>query len=89
MLHLFRGVCSAVEFMHDYKGPNNARTAYTTKNPILDDEGGEQHQSQQQQQSKPLLSSTSQQESSSAIETHAPGKEGQVVPWAHRDIKPG
>ncbi|KAI7859366.1 other/NAK protein kinase [Circinella umbellata] len=89
MLHLFRGVCTAVEFMHDYKGANNARTGYTTKNPILDDEGGEHHQSQQQQQSKPLLSSTSQQESSSAIETHAPGKEGEVVPWAHRDIKPG
>ncbi|KAI9496663.1 other/NAK protein kinase [Zychaea mexicana] len=88
MLHLFRGVCSAVEFMHDYKGASGARTGYTTQNPILDDEGGDHHH-QQQQQTKPLLSSTSQQETSSAIETHTPGKEGEVVPWAHRDIKPG
>ncbi|KAI8139518.1 other/NAK protein kinase [Fennellomyces sp. T-0311] len=83
MLQLFRGVCTAVEFMHTYKGLRATRTGYTTKNPILDDEDADQ------QQRKALLSSASQQETSSAIETHAPGKEGEIVPWAHRDIKPG
>lgn len=80
MLEIFRGVCSAVEFMHTFKVPSGARTKYTTKNPILDDEDAEH------QQDRALLSS---QEASSAIDTQVSGKEGQVVPWAHRDIKPG
>lgn len=84
MLSLMRGVCTAVEFMHTYKMPTGARTRYTAKNPILDDDDTDDHQ-----QNRALLSSQGQQETSSGIETHAPGKEGDVVPWAHRDIKPG
>ncbi|KAI7877899.1 kinase-like protein [Lichtheimia hyalospora FSU 10163] len=84
MLAIMRGVCTAVEYMHTYKMPTGTRTKYTAKNPILDDDD-----TNDDQQNRALLSSQGQQETSSGIETHAPGKEGDIVPWAHRDIKPG
>lgn len=84
MLTLFRGVCSAIQYMHTYKRPGGGRRQYPAKNPIT---GGEDDV--HRQDTAPLLSGQTHQEQSSSIETHPPGKEDDIIPWAHRDIKPG
>ncbi|KAI8096776.1 kinase-like domain-containing protein [Halteromyces radiatus] len=85
MLQLFHDICVSVAYLHTYKPPGATRTQYAAngQNPMEDDNN---HPRQDQQ---PLLSGQQQQQESSRIETHKPGMENEIVPWAHRDIKPG
>ncbi|KAI9316534.1 kinase-like domain-containing protein [Dichotomocladium elegans] len=80
ILHIMRGVASAVEYIHTFKAPTGARLRYNDE---------EADMNQHRQDRAALLGSQSQQDTSSAIQTHTPGKEDEILPWAHRDIKPG
>lgn len=74
-------MCNAVEYLHTFKAPRGVRSKYAPEQsqPI--------HDADDQRQA--LLSGGQHQDQSTTIETHAPGKEDEPVPWAHRDIKPG
>ncbi|CAO3625975.1 unnamed protein product [Cunninghamella echinulata] len=82
MLQLFHDVCVAVAYLHSYKRPGVTRKTYAANGQHpMDDEDHRQDQA--------LLSGQHHQQESSRIETHKPGMEHEIVPWAHRDIKPG
>jgi serine/threonine kinase 16 len=76
LLRQFRDVCSAVEYMHTFKSKGGARHYYGA-NPMVLDDG--HHQA--------LLGG--QQEQVEGQNDAAKGEKGEIVPWAHRDIKPG
>ncbi|CAO3609554.1 unnamed protein product [Cunninghamella blakesleeana] len=82
MLQLFHDICVAVAYLHNYKRPRVTRKTYTANDHPMEDE-------QNHRQDQSLLSGQQFQHESSRIETHKPGMEDEIVPWAHRDIKPG
>ncbi|KAL9551649.1 hypothetical protein MBANPS3_004163 [Mucor bainieri] len=78
MLRMFREVCVAVEALHTYKAQGGARVLYAPSQVISPED--------ENRQDEALLSHTQDQPSGGQLET---GKRGEMVPWAHRDIKPG
>ncbi|KAI7900038.1 protein kinase [Cokeromyces recurvatus] len=79
MIQIFREICEAVEVLHTYKAQGGARVMYEPSQAISPEEENKQDQ-------QALLSH--QQEQPSGV-TKMDGKRGEIVPWAHRDIKPG
>ncbi|KAI8069565.1 kinase-like domain-containing protein [Gongronella butleri] len=77
LLQLFHDVCVAVAYLHTYKPPGATRTTYEAQ---VDED---------RQDRQALLSGQQLPNQSSNIQTHKPGQEHEIVPWAHRDIKPG
>jgi serine/threonine kinase 16 len=73
MLRLFRDVCVAVEAMHTYVAQGSARLLYEPNQIITPED-------------QALLS---QHEEASGTTISQGGQQGEMVPWAHRDIKPG
>lgn len=82
MLQLFHDICVAVAYLHSYKRPGVTRKTYSANDHPMEDENNHR-------QDQALLSGQQFQHESSRIETHKPGMEDEIVPWAHRDIKPG
>ncbi|ORX59577.1 kinase-like protein [Hesseltinella vesiculosa] len=78
LLQLFHDVCIAVAYLHNYKPPRATTTAYAAQT----DDGPRQDR-------EALLAGQQLQNQSSTIQTHQPGQEHEIIPWAHRDIKPG
>ncbi|KAL7313194.1 Serine/threonine-protein kinase env7 [Mucor circinelloides] len=78
MLRMFREVCVAVEALHTYKAQGGARVLYAPSQVISPED--------ENRQDEALLSHSQDQPSGGQLET---GKRGEMVPWAHRDIKPG
>lgn len=75
MLRVFRDVCESVHYLHTYKTKGSARTMYATNQPMTTEDDREA-----------LLRNQQDQPSGEQIQM---GERGEVVPWAHRDIKPG
>ncbi|ORZ09796.1 other/NAK protein kinase [Absidia repens] len=86
MIQLFHDICVSVAYLHTYTPPKATVTQYSnnSQNPMDEDD---QHHPRPDRQA--LLDGQQRQNESSRIETHKPGMENQIVPWAHRDIKPG
>ncbi|KAI8374433.1 kinase-like domain-containing protein [Radiomyces spectabilis] len=84
ILQLFHGICIAVQVLHTYKAASGVRTHYESsgQNTIEDE-----HNHTDDRQDQALLSNQVQQDAS--VVAPLPGKEGDIIPWAHRDIKPG
>ncbi|KAI8362748.1 other/NAK protein kinase [Blakeslea trispora] len=78
MLRIFRQVCVAVRYLHTYKAKGGARVMYEPSQVMSAEE--------ESRQDEALLNGHQEQPSGEQIET---GKRGEIVPWAHRDIKPG
>ncbi|CAO3652199.1 unnamed protein product [Mucor hiemalis] len=80
MLRMFREICVAVRAVHTYKAQGGARAMYQPSQVISPEE--------ENRQDEALLANNPQDESAGG-EQIAMGKRGEMVPWAHRDIKPG
>lgn len=80
MIRMFREMCVAVEALHTYKAQGGARVMYEPSQVISTED--------ESRQDEALLSRNPQDESAGG-EQVAVGKRGEMVPWAHRDIKPG
>lgn len=80
MLRVFRDVCQAVHYLHTYKTKGAARTLYDTNQTMSTED---EHHSQDREA---LLRNQQDQPSGEHIQM---GQRGEIVPWAHRDIKPG
>ncbi|KAI8995008.1 Pkinase-domain-containing protein [Pilobolus umbonatus] len=78
MLVLFLHVCDAVKAMHTYTSQGGAKTQYQPLHSISPDE--------ESRQDKTLLLSENTQNQTG---DQTMGKRGELLPWAHRDIKPG
>jgi serine/threonine kinase 16 len=78
MLRLFREICVGVRVMHTFRGRSAARIQYEPTHAMTHEEESRQDQA--------LLGGSHQEQSTGGIA--AEGK-GEVIPWAHRDIKPG
>ncbi|ORE02907.1 kinase-like protein [Rhizopus microsporus var. microsporus] len=78
MFRLFREICVGVRVMHTFRGQSAARIQYEPTHAMTHEEESRQDQA--------LLGGSHQEQSTGGIA--AEGK-GEVVPWAHRDIKPG
>ncbi|KAI9343803.1 other/NAK protein kinase [Pilaira anomala] len=79
MMRMFREICVAVKAMHTYKAKGGARVMYEPSQVITTED--------ENRQDEALLSRNPQDDSTG--DQVAPGKRGEMVPWAHRDIKPG
>lgn len=78
MLRLFREICVGVRVMHTFQGQSAARTQYEPTHAMTHEEESRQDQA--------LLGGSHQEQYTGGIA--AEGR-GEVIPWAHRDIKPG
>ncbi|KAI8889444.1 kinase-like protein [Backusella circina FSU 941] len=76
MLRLFRDVCVAVEAMHTYVAQGSSRLLYEP-NQIITPEN------------QALLSNQDEPSGGQSTTISQGGQKGEMVPWAHRDIKPG
>jgi serine/threonine kinase 16 len=81
MIRMFRDICIAVQALHTYTAQGGARVMYEPSQVISPEE--------ESRQDEALLSRTQQQDQSTGGQQVAVGKKGEMVPWAHRDIKPG
>jgi serine/threonine kinase 16 len=79
MLRLFKDVCEAVKYLHTYKTRGSARTMYSANQGISTED-------EHSQDREALLRNQQDQPSGEQIQM---GERGEIVPWAHRDIKPG
>lgn len=79
MMRMFREICVAVKEMHTYKAKGGARAMYEPSQVITTED--------ESRQDEALLSRNPQDDSTG--DQVALGKRGEMVPWAHRDIKPG
>ncbi|KAG1455525.1 hypothetical protein G6F46_005575 [Rhizopus delemar] len=78
MLQLFREICVGVQVLHTYRGQGGARIQYESNQPMSHEEESRQDQG--------LLSGNHQEQSTGGVASEGTGE---IVPWAHRDIKPG
>lgn len=81
MLRMFRDICVAVKAMHTYIAQGGARVMYAPAQVISPEE-------ENRQDNEALLSRNPQDENAGGEQVSV-GKRGEMVPWAHRDIKPG
>lgn len=80
MIRMFKEICVAVRVFHTYKAQGGARVMYAPSQVISPEE--------ESRQDEALLSNNPQDESVGGEQVNV-GKRGEIVPWAHRDIKPG
>lgn len=79
MLRVFRDVCEAVQYLHTYKTRGAARTLYETNQAMSTED-------ERSQDREALLRNQQDQPTGEQIQM---GERGEIIPWAHRDIKPG
>ncbi|KAF7725790.1 hypothetical protein EC973_009407 [Apophysomyces ossiformis] len=82
MLRTLREVCSAVEALHTYRAPGVARAAYASNGIAAAD----QEEIDDQQRRALLSEQGHHQQDTSVVQSVS---RGEILPWAHRDIKPG
>ncbi|KAI9290283.1 other/NAK protein kinase [Umbelopsis sp. AD052] len=88
MLRLFRDVCKAVKVLHTYKVTESGGRATS----MSEDDENEHTDIGQEQPSQALLTNEEQQEEEPAtvnVSNMETENVGELVPYAHRDIKPG
>ncbi|KAG1445980.1 hypothetical protein G6F56_009726 [Rhizopus delemar] len=78
MLQLFQEICVGVKVLHTRRGQSGARVQYESSQNMTQDDESRQDQG--------LLSGNHQDQSTGGVASEGTGD---IVPWAHRDIKPG
>ncbi|GAB5589045.1 Serine/threonine-protein kinase env7 [Umbelopsis nana] len=88
MLSMFRDVCKAVKAMHTYKVKESI--SHSGDSGISEEDEAEQADIDQERSSQALLTEEQEEEPATVnVSSTETENVGEIVPYAHRDIKPG